>query len=894
MTRNRSLAAQHLLASWPRSQLAAQKVMKDEGLVFSILTWLSLHEALRIWNVHRLFHCVLDGKVVPLLALQSRTWGIVEQYMDLSGHGLLRYEYNLETICIKALQCRDYEGLQLLMRRNFDFSSLRGHPQIIEFETEAWRLERLDRLVLLRALGFDLLPSQVQRQSPGFLGERSITVDFLGSRLNYRCSAMEIATSDYIERQLASLCLSKESLFRVPFVLAAFLHAGASSCLLTRVESSGYLLLLAIASESFNFVYLLVKEAIHLLAVLRFYRAELALLALRALETRRFAVLDLLRFTGFQLDEAKDQQWRFDEVIINCLLNEELPPVERLCQLGFSLARLTERKQEQMEEFLQVRLARGCTGGDGSAFEMLKKIASIDRSVLELHFRSARFLDFAGLLLATKSFQELRKVAQVHRRAFAAFFAANFSTVEAMLFDAFLLRNISLIADMASIAFPMAAFFERRQADLDIVLLGWLREKCWTELKMLKTEVPPWRASTFFNRNQEQTDAVVTGIIENGYWFDLHNLAQLSYDFEDLFERRFSEVSAAVLNFIALPQPHFVLLRELSGLGFPWNRFLQAHRAQISDCKDHDFLQFVISLDGFELGRDQKVYGLVEQTCRLYRSMAADMFKVGSDRSSGDVEMQEGVPENDTIEAEDLTMQDVEMKERPVSIRSGRRRPSAGWCAQDHIQPEQASQSSLSSGSRAPTQAASKEDAAEARLRSRALARRAQRKNLDVKQVLMLLICKGAYCWNPLKVDVDNVDSGKGFWPDVESFLSLLEAREDPAEACAVHTDFFQHINFLTHPGVVLTAANAAPGPNLAFLPPFAGANPHGTQVGQHYPFVHFGSAQMVPGHAAGSQSLFHVVCLAQRSEERCFAAKLELFWDILQTVLPGADAAIS
>lgn len=54
----------------------------------------------------------------------------------------------------------------------------------------------------------------------------------------------------------------------MPFALAAFIRAGASTACLMRPEGCGYLLLLALASESFTFVYLLVKDAIHLEAAL--------------------------------------------------------------------------------------------------------------------------------------------------------------------------------------------------------------------------------------------------------------------------------------------------------------------------------------------------------------------------------------------------------------------------------------------------------------------------------------------------------------------------------------------------------------------------------------------------------------------------------------------------
>jgi len=87
-------------------------------------------------------------------------------------------------------------------------------------------------------------------------------------------------------------------------------------------------------------------------------------------------------------------------------------------------------------------------------------------------------------------------------------------------------------------------------------------------------------------------------------------------------------VSAAVLKLMIAPQPHFVLLRELSALSFPWARFMHFYHNQIAPSKDDDFLQFIMSLKGFELG--SRVYGVVEQTCKMYHSMAVSMFNSSS------------------------------------------------------------------------------------------------------------------------------------------------------------------------------------------------------------------------------------------------------------------------
>ncbi|CAK0803908.1 unnamed protein product, partial [Prorocentrum cordatum] len=56
----------------------------------------------------------------------------------------------------------------------------------------------------------------------------------------------------------------------------------------------------------------------------------------------------------------------------------------------------------------------------------------------------------------------------------------------------------------------------------------------------------------------------------------------------------------------------------------PRKRFMERYRDRIATSQDDDFLQFVISLDGFEPG--SKVYDVVDQTCRLYHAMAASVF----------------------------------------------------------------------------------------------------------------------------------------------------------------------------------------------------------------------------------------------------------------------------
>lgn len=637
--------------------------MKDEGIVFSILGWFSLAEAKPLWRVQRLFHAVLDRKVVPLLALEQRDWGIVGHYLDLQDQGgHVGFHYNLQSICLQALRCEDFDGLELLARRNFNFATLHANSQLAELRGEAFRLGKLSRLNMLRSLG---LASEARPQlGPDMNIVRFLMIDFQGARLSFRCTGEELALTEYVDQQLAAQCVTKEHLYRLPYVLAGFLRIGASACPLVRPGGSGYLLLLAIASESFNFVYLLVKEAVCLSAVLQYYAPQFLQIALRALSLRRFVALDLLAFCRFQLGKLEELQWQqLDKTVVEFLLREDCVPVEKVCSLGYSLARI----EPQLRSFLEARFLAACGRAGSSATEevaalrSLKLIAAIDRSLLEVYFRSSTFLDFATSLLASKSFVELRTIVQIHRYAFTAFFAANYGEMEAIVYDAFLLRNISLILDMSSINFPMGTFFARREAEIDSVLLGWLASKSWPELNLLKHEVSRWDSRSFFYRTQARTDALVVGIIEHGYWYNLHSLSQLSFEFEEFFDRCFSQVSAAVLQFIALPQPHFVLLRELSGLGFPWPRFLQEHVANISQSKDHDFLQFVFSLEGFELGSN-KVYTLVEQTCRLYRSMAADMFYFVSEAA------EEGSKPNPSTDEATPVMADCEEEEKAALV----------------------------------------------------------------------------------------------------------------------------------------------------------------------------------------------------------------------------------
>merc|ERR1719506_2541515 len=140
--------------------------------------------------------------------------------------------------------------------------------------------------------------------------------------------------------------------------MASFMRAGASCCSFMRPGSCGYLLLLALASESFNFVYLLVKEAVHLDAVLERYRTELQLMIKRALEHGRLTVLELIAFCGFQLQWDLDHPRQFDGVILECLQKEDFMPIECLCRLGFSLLSFAERNHVEFHTFVQSRLEK--------------------------------------------------------------------------------------------------------------------------------------------------------------------------------------------------------------------------------------------------------------------------------------------------------------------------------------------------------------------------------------------------------------------------------------------------------------------------------------------------------------------------------------------------------
>merc|ERR1719265_3004160 len=188
--------------------------LKDEGLIFSILKCLSLQEVRCLWNVQRRFFKVLDSKVIPLLALYERDWTIVSHFMQCStggSEGHPRFEYNYDNVCIEAVLHQDYEGLMLLSRSCYNFHAVRRDPRIHRFAREALQEGSLEHLFVLRAIDFDygeILADCIARGelANSLLANRSITVDFLGMRMAYQCSALEFASTDYVERQLSSLC----------------------------------------------------------------------------------------------------------------------------------------------------------------------------------------------------------------------------------------------------------------------------------------------------------------------------------------------------------------------------------------------------------------------------------------------------------------------------------------------------------------------------------------------------------------------------------------------------------------------------------------------------------------------------------------------------------------
>eukprot|EP00435_Cladocopium_sp_Y103_P047671 s1184_g14.t1 len=576
------------------------KILKDEGLVYTILMCLSLSEVRKLWHLRRTFFKVLKDKVVPLLALAERDWSIVRVFLDSGA-----FQYNLDSVFTEAVLESDFKGLRLLAERSYSFAAFRHQARnsrdvqrLTAFVRKALKKGHVDKLSLLRSLHYDL--QQDLQESAAITGgiaeqlqsEGSITVDFLGSRNTFRFGMLELATSNYAEQKIQDLCKLRIFLYKVPFVLSSFLKAGAATNSFMQVESCGYLLLLALAAESFNFVYLLIQEAVNVQQVLESYSSELLLMVSKAMGARP-GVLDLLHFCGYQLPEEQQQ---FDAEVLASVRSQDFATVERMSKLGFSLRDFAGRQQVELSPLLQKGLQDLCESavvseeegpdagkdsGEGatkSSTSAIRRLAQIDRRMLELHFQSREFLEFAHALMSSKDFIKMRQLVEVHPYTFRPYFEKNYKAMEELLLDAFCRRQIALIVDLTSLRLPIAPFLQSHQEQLDIVLRqSWFASKAWTELVMLRLEVKDFDFGAFFQRTCEQIDFAVMGIIQDGYWFDLHKLAQLDFDFDKFFDRRFAEVSKAVMQFMTMPHPHFVLLRELSALRFPWDRFMEEH-----------------------------------------------------------------------------------------------------------------------------------------------------------------------------------------------------------------------------------------------------------------------------------------------------------------------------
>ncbi|CAE7238542.1 unnamed protein product [Symbiodinium pilosum] len=895
--------------------------MKDEGLVYTLLMCLSLAEVRKLWNLRKMFVRVLNDKVVPLLALHEREWSTVRYFLDSGRSG---FQYNLDRVFVeaccelqpcsnagqphqqspasdasafKAVLHTDFEGLRLLAQRRYSFGSVRGDRRLKAFVQEALQKAHVERLSLLRVLSYDISEDIEECRSRGdlaqLLSEGSITVDFLGSRVSFRFPLMDLATTAYAEVQMTDLCRHRETLYKVPFILCAFIKAGASMSSFLRVESCGYLLLLALAAESFNFVYLLVQEAITLEAVLQQYEPYL-LQMLRQAMPHRPGVLDLLGFCGFQL-KSEDQE-QFDASVLGCVLQQDFPNVERISKLGFDLLKFARRQQANGVESGSMQPEED--SGEAKRPQLaIRKFASIDRRVLDLHFQSHQFLEFADDLMGRKAFVQMRRMVEVHPEAFGPYFQKHYQAIEDLLMDAFCRRQISLIVDLASLHLPLTQFLEQHQAQLDAVLhKAWFATKAWTELVMLHSEVAEFRFKSFFLRMQVETDAAVLKIIQDGYWFDLHNLAQLDYDFQDFFHRRFAEVSSAVLQFMTMPHPHFVLLRELSSLDFPWERFMEEHAACILRSKDQDYLQFLISLGSFEVG--SKVYRVVEQTCKLYHSMANTMFNSSTAWPSA-------APREEVLQAPSAPA----VPSTPLVAKASESGYVAGLAgtADGSGADGSGAASSCPAGCDAVSSSAPPvpgtptfQVAADAILdegiasegpsgpkansapeRAKELARLACERKVDAKKVMALLICRGMYCWNPLKVIMDDADAKDvRSWSQIESVLSFLDAKDEgpgpmlslqaaqglqAAGAAQLHP---------TQPTQPPANAAANPQPQLQTLAQLQSL----LQFQQIYQASPWQQQQMV----------IQIVCLTQRAEEHVFDKKIEFFWrGILDSVLP-------
>lgn len=196
-----------------------------------------------------------------------------------------------------------------------------------------------------------------------------------------------------------------------------------------------------------------------------------------------------------------------------------------------------------------------------------------------------------------------------------------------------------------------------------------------------------------------------------------------------------------------------------------------------------------------------------------------------------------------------------------------------------------------------PEKRAEAEIAGMLRGRARELARRAREKKLDVKKVLMLMICKGIYCWNPLKAEFDESDHKEpGSWVDIESVLNFLESREEraPGQAGPFYDQLLPHIQQMqavpggAAGGVAFAGIMGMGGP-VAVHPfvmpaPFMANQPAGLPMPMPTPVLTTTAASG----PAMQQLVLHVVCLAQRAEGSNFEPKVELFWNgILDRMVP-------
>lgn len=857
------------------------KILKDEGLVYTILMCLSLSEVRQLWRLRRTFFKVLKDKVVPLLALAERDWSIVRVFLDSEA-----FQYNLDSVFTQAVLESDFKGLRLLAERNYSFQAFRHQARnsdvqrLTSFVRKALKKGYVDKLSLLRSLHYDL--QQDLQESAAITGgiaeqlqsEGSITVDFLGSRNSFRFSMLELATSNYAEQKIQDLCKLRSFLYKVPFVLSSFLKAGAATNSFMQVQSCGYLLLLALAAESFNFVYLLIQEAVNVQQVLESYSSELLLMVSKAMDARP-GVLDLLHFCGYQLPEEQQQ---FDAAVLASVRSQDFATVERMSKLGFSLHDFAGRQQVELSPLLQKGLQDLCESavvseeegpdagkdsseGVTSSTSAIRRLAQIDRRMLELHFESREFLEFAHTLMSSKDFIKMRQLVEVHPYTFRPYFEKNYKAMEELLLDAFCRRQIALIIDLTSLRLPIAPFLQSHQERLDVVLQeSWFASKAWTELVMLRLEVKDFDFGAFFQRTCEQIDFAVMGIIQDGYWFDLHKLAQLDFDFDKFFDRRFAEVSTAVMQFMTMPHPHFVLLRELSALRFPWDRFMEEHGHCVLSSKDPEYLQFLISLGSFEVG--SKVYRVVEQTCKLYHSMATTMF------SSPAVE---AAPEVATAEPSQAVS-------RVASVSKG-----PGPCGPNS--PSQSSDPAI----KAPEKSAAAK--ASTMARAKELARLARLRQIDSKKVMALLICRGMYCWNPLKAFAEDAESdGKDsrVWSQIESVLNFLEAKDELPQVPGLPPQ----PPLPAVPAVPAVAVPPAPlQPAVLPLPPAVPQPPGGpAQVQTLAQLQSLLQYQQIYQSSPWQQQqmVIHIVCLTQRAEEHVFDKKIEFFWrGILDRALP-------